>query len=151
MGCLASPVVPGEGQFRISRMLSDPSFERGQTDDLTFDGVPVAFVLSDPKSGEIIAVNRAFEKLSGEGVEEWKGTSFSSLGLVLDSERRKELEAELRQEGAVSFECEFQRRNGPSVTIYADRRLGTHDGAMVYLTALQDITSIRRLQTGLTL
>lgn len=149
--CLASPVVPGEALFRISRMLSDPSFERGQTDDLTFDGVPVPFVLSDPKSGEIIAVNRAFELLSGDDPDEWKGTKFASVGLVLDSERRKELEFSLRQEGAVEFECVFQRRNGPQVTVRVDRRLGTHDGAMTYLTVLQDITSIRRLQTGLTL
>ncbi|MEM9302069.1 MAG: EAL domain-containing protein [Pseudomonadota bacterium] len=143
--CVASPVDPAEVAFRLRRLLADPGMAVVESDgeadelELLLDGTGDDFVLSDPKTGQILAVNQGFLERAGGDAAAWIGQDLSMIGLLEDDAARQRRWRRLTSNGEVSFRC--QRRDGDGVRqpVLVRRTLGMFRGELAYLTVLRDI------------
>ncbi len=150
-----SPVDAGEFLFRLNRLLAaangQPEKARSASieSSVLFDGVDDQYVLTDAKSGEIVAVNPALVDTLGGSAEDWVGRSLDDVGLELSEKRRQSYLRQLRADGSVRYSG-WQRISETRVKpVRVSQRLGAQDGQLVNLTALRDTTEIERLRRRL--
>lgn len=139
--CVAAPVDAAELGFRIRRCLEGPIPTRRDEaeEELLFHGVDEEYVTSDPRSDEIIEVNRVFLERSGGTEADWRGRELSELGLLEEPEQQAKHDKRLRIEGEVNFRCRRRYPDGTERPVVVGRRMGMRHGRLVYLTRMRSV------------
>ncbi len=149
--CVRSPVERAEFLFRLMRAQAPRPAESPAAGggEVLFDSGEDQRLLSDPRRGDILAVNRAFLVHSGGASEDWIGQPLDSIGLNLTPAERRAHNRRLARDGVVRFHCLRQGKAGPDLTVEVTQTLGMHAGSLVYLTVIRDVSAETRLRRRL--
>ncbi len=141
---LRSPVDSGEALARVRQaMASGPDGKAiarphtssdAQSYSFLFDSSPDEIVLSDPQTGLIVDVNKAFEKQSGYTRSRVVGQPLSGLDASHEAVEHRRLLEPVARTGSVEFPCEKRRINGESYPVRAHVHLAVRDDRMIYVT-----------------
>ncbi len=109
-----------------------------------FDQVAFGLILSDFKTGSIIAANDAFAKLAGYETSYFKGKTFKAF--ISDSLKKRSinLAKQLKNKGAFkAIETVFYNKDGKKLTLrLSGKRIETFSGGFNVLTTIENITPV---------
>jgi PAS domain S-box-containing protein len=124
--------------------LSDGTFER------LMRSSPVAIVVSDASSGQILDVNDAYLRLLQYDRHEVLGKTSADLGVWSDPEARGALLADLAENSALrDYEAELRTRSGEIRQVLISIESVELDGTTYLLSQIYDVTERRRLEERL--
>ena len=148
---------PAEGEFIVlceditkrkkAELALKASEQRFST---VFHASPVAIVISEPESGKLIDVNKAFLHLFGYARDEVIGYTSIELGMWGDTGQRKKMISQLQERGAAQkIEVMFRRKNGDTGILVISVDLIELDGQPRMLGMLLDITDRKVMEDQL--
>lgn len=161
---LRSPVDPVEARARaqavfaanvvIEPLASVPAsnaetmgdgFEDGLKDDyrFAFEGSVDEIVLSDPRSGNILEVNPAFERACGLNTAQVQGTPLEKLFVIDMQNARTTWRAQLEHEGNARISCDKLRADGSRYPVEVVTRLVVRGEDLLHFTTIRDAGSTR--------
>jgi len=121
--------------------------ESEETFSRIFDSSPAGMVISTLAEGSIIAFNPSFQQITGYSLEEHKGKTSIEAGFWVRAEDRQKATDMLRQSGSFSNrEFPFRNKSGEVRLGLISASTATIQGRPCIVTALQDITEIRRAE-----
>jgi PAS domain S-box-containing protein len=124
--------------------LSNGTFER------LMRSSPVAIVVSDASSGQILDVNDAYLRLLQYDRHEVLGKTSADLGVWSDPEARGALLADLAENSALrDYEAELRTRSGEIRQVLISIESVELDGTTYLLSQIYDVTERRRLEERL--
>jgi len=112
-----------------------------------FEFAPIALGITDGE-GNVLAVNRAHVQMTGYDFEDWRNNSIAVL--YKDPDERNRLLKSVYEKGRVrDWEAMFKRKNGTEFTALMNMEQIEIAGKKVLLTAMRDITDLKRTQQKL--
>ena len=103
-----------------------------------FDSSPDEIVLSDPKTGVILDVNRTFERRSGVSRNQAIGQKVHTLNLEHSAEIAQTVETQLAREGSARYLALRTRSDGSTMKAQAQVRLVMQAGRVVHVTLFRE-------------
>ncbi|HXS73892.1 MAG TPA: EAL domain-containing protein [Rhodanobacteraceae bacterium] len=140
---LRSPVDPVEARARAQAVFdahaSLPVVASNDHDDFrfVFDGSADEIVLSDPRSGEILDVNPAFEHATGFSVAQVRGSGFERL-FVMGGNHRETWRQQLEHGGQARLQCDKLRADGSRYPVEMLTRLVVRGESLVHFSTIRD-------------
>ena len=122
--------------------------ESSQKFKAVFDNSPITVALTTLPDGKFHEMNHAFIEMFGYSPEEAIGKTTLELGVWLHEADRNRYLQILRENGFVSnFEAQMRRKGGEEFTVYFSGTLLEIAGKSYALSAVMDISELKRLQT----
>ena len=111
---------------------------------------PTALILSRKSSGKTVQVNAAFTQLTGYTPEDVTGRNAGEIHLYADPSERQQLLSSLARQGRLANqEITLSTRSGTTRTVLAYVEPVLFDWEECFLTAMLDITELRRAEKEL--
>lgn len=111
------------------------------------DVIPAPLSLTDSATGEVIFLNKAWEKILGWKQQDAIGKSASELGFWVDTAERNAFGAEFRRQGCVrNLDIHVRARNGAVFPVSASADAVEQSGRGLTMTALFDLTEIKLIE-----
>ena len=115
-----------------------------------FQASPVIIAIFQIKSGKLLEVNEAFERISGFSREEAVGKTAGELGLWANLTARDQMVSVLLKDGRIrSAELQFVTKNGRLLTCLFSAELIDLGGERCALAVIEDITKRKRAEQEL--
>jgi PAS domain S-box-containing protein len=112
-----------------------------------FDASPEYISVVRARDGQFVAVNAAFERVTGYRADQMIGRSVADLGLWENTAERERFLADLRRDGVVRDLPIRQRlRDGTVVSGMMSAALIEHDGEQLVVSLVRDVTEAERLE-----
>ncbi|MFA6417989.1 MAG: PAS domain S-box protein [Candidatus Margulisiibacteriota bacterium] len=112
-----------------------------------FNAAPVAIGIAD-RTGNVFAVNRAMEELTGYNLEEYQKIKVEDT-YVDPGDRARLLQTLESASSAHDFEVKLKRKDGAVYWCLVNVDLIELDGQVVLLTTARDITELKQIKTAL--
>jgi formate hydrogenlyase transcriptional activator len=115
-----------------------------------FEMSPDVIAITDMGPRGLLAVNEAFERVTGYSRDEVLGRTLNDVGAMADPEFRDEALAMVAEQGSGrDVEFQIRRKNGEAATLVASGAVIDVAGASAYLVVARDVSDEKRLEIHL--
>lgn len=115
-----------------------------------FYNSPIAMLIADMETGELLEVNHAFLKTFGYSLDEVVGKKQEDLNFIVDQEHALALGKELMEKGyAREWEFKLRRKNGEEFFVLSSVDVIQTEGRIQAISAFQDISERKKVEVKL--